>query len=153
MKIIHQNGYSNAELHSFRATIFRNLVDSAQDVVLAMRKLGVDPKLPENRQNAEKIMDYRVEQFLGIPQSAMGALIGDPIANGSGKERQMTGDSRDRDYIVYPPRDVIQGNPDSTQKVELDPEIVQAIHALWADPIISELMDHSSDFYLMDSAP
>lgn len=149
MKIIHQNGYSNAELLSFRATIFRNLVDSAQDIVLAMRKLGVDPKLPENRQNAEKIMDYRVEQFLGVAQSAMGALLGES-ANGKGKERQ---DSRDRDLVVYPPRDVVHGNPNSTNKVELDPEIAQAIHALWADPIISELMDHSSDFYLMDSAP
>ncbi|KIM27600.1 hypothetical protein M408DRAFT_71246 [Serendipita vermifera MAFF 305830] len=104
MKIIHQNGYSNEELLTFRPTIFRNLIDSAQDIVLAMRKLGVDPALPENRQNAEKIMEYR----------AMGT---------------------------------------ATPPVDLNPEIAQAIHALWADPIISELMDHSSDFYLMDSAP
>lgn len=151
MKIIHQNGYSQAELLSFRPTIFRNLVDSAQDIVLAMRKLGVDPKQPDNRQNAEKIMDYRVEQFLGAAQTAMGALLGDPT--GKGKDRQLTGDSRDRDHIVFPPRDVINGNPNANHKVELDPEIAQAIHALWADPIISELMDHSSEFYLMDSAP
>lgn len=33
------------------------------------------------------------------------------------------------------------------------PEIAEAIHQLWKDPIIPKIMDeHSSDFYLMDSA-
>ncbi|KAF5321516.1 hypothetical protein D9619_002287 [Psilocybe cf. subviscida] len=33
-------------------------------------------------------------------------------------------------------------------------EIAQAIHELWKDPIIPKILDeHSSDFYLMDSAP
>jgi guanine nucleotide-binding protein subunit alpha len=34
-----------------------------------------------------------------------------------------------------------------------NPEIADAIHQLWKDPIIPKIMDeHSSDFYLMDSA-
>jgi guanine nucleotide-binding protein G(i) subunit alpha len=153
MKIIHQNGYTQSELMSFRPTIFRNLVDSAQDIVLAMRKLGVDPVLPENRQNAEKIMDYRVETLLGVAQNAVGALLGHNSTSSRDRfDRGDRNDRYDRDFIVYPPRD-INGNPTSSSKIKLDPEIAQAIHALWADPIISELMDHSSDFYLMDSAP
>ena len=33
------------------------------------------------------------------------------------------------------------------------PEIAEAIHQLWKDPIIAKIMDeHLSDFYLMDSA-
>jgi hypothetical protein len=33
------------------------------------------------------------------------------------------------------------------------PEIAEAIHRLWKDPIIPKIMDeHSSDFSLMDSA-
>jgi guanine nucleotide-binding protein subunit alpha len=32
-------------------------------------------------------------------------------------------------------------------------EIAEAIHQLWKDPITPKIMDeHSSDFYLMDSA-
>lgn len=148
MKIIHQNGYSNEELLSFRPTIFRNLIDSAQDIVLAMRKLGVDPALPENRQNAEKIMEYRVDTALGAAQAAMGALLGTAVDLKDSKIKLV--DRSESNLISYPPRD---GKGTATPTVDLDPEIAQAIHALWADPIISELMDHSSDFYLMDSAP
>ena len=147
MKIIHQNGYSDEELLSFRPTIFRNLIDSAQDIVLAMRKLGVDPALPENRQNAEKIMEYRVDTALGAAQAAMGALLGSAVDKDSTTKLV---DRSEANLIGYPPRDV-KGT--TTPVIQLDPEIAQAVHALWADPIISELMDHSSDFYLMDSAP
>lgn len=49
MKIIHQNGYSQSELMQYRLTVIKNLVDSAQAVVLAMRKLMLEPHLVENR--------------------------------------------------------------------------------------------------------
>lgn len=42
MKIIHQDGFSNAELADFRPIIYRNVVDSAQDVVRYMRKVGLE---------------------------------------------------------------------------------------------------------------
>jgi guanine nucleotide-binding protein subunit alpha len=35
----------------------------------------------------------------------------------------------------------------------LDGDIIQAIESLWQDPIIPSLMERSSEFYLMDSAP
>ena len=31
-------------------------------------------------------------------------------------------------------------------------DMAQAVHQLWQDPIIPTIMDHSSEFYLMDSA-
>lgn len=49
MKIIHQNGYSKEELLNFRMIVHKNLVDSAQALVMACRKLGVDPEDPANR--------------------------------------------------------------------------------------------------------
>jgi guanine nucleotide-binding protein G(i) subunit alpha len=42
MKIIHQSGFSHDELLVYRSVVNRNLVESAQALVLAMRKLGVD---------------------------------------------------------------------------------------------------------------
>lgn len=49
MKIIHQNGFSREELLTYRLTVYRNLVDSAQAIVLAMRKIGIDCETPSNR--------------------------------------------------------------------------------------------------------
>ncbi|KAH7909587.1 guanine nucleotide binding protein, alpha subunit [Hygrophoropsis aurantiaca] len=101
MKIIHQNGFTPDELMTYRPTIYKNTVDSAQAIVLAMRKLKVDCVLPANRANADRILDFRVDRSGGSV---------------------------------------------------LTEEIAQAIHDLWTDPIISKIMDHSSEFYLMDSA-
>lgn len=49
MKIIHQNGYTKDELMTFRTTIYRNLLESAHNLILAMRKIGVDCVSPQNR--------------------------------------------------------------------------------------------------------
>lgn len=35
----------------------------------------------------------------------------------------------------------------------LDVRVGEAITSLWRDPCMSKVMDHSSEFYLMDSAP
>ena len=101
MKIIHKNGYTRDKLMEFRLVVYKNLLESAQAIVNAMRKLGVDAQLPTNRVHADKILDYRVET-----------------------------------------------NPSFV----FSEEIAMAIHHLWQDPIIPKIMDHSSKFYLMDSA-
>ncbi|WFD34947.1 Guanine nucleotide-binding protein alpha-2 subunit [Malassezia cuniculi] len=84
MKIIHQNGYSRAELMQFRLTVIKNLVDSVQSLVLALRKLMLEPHLVENRRNADIILSYRVEPdpdtFLPSEVgSAIEALWRDPV--------------------------------------------------------------------------
>ncbi|KAH8110409.1 G-protein alpha subunit [Phellopilus nigrolimitatus] len=107
MKIIHQNGYTRDELASYRLTVYRNLLESAQAIVLAMRKLSVDPVLPANRVHADAILDYKLD----------GSGAGAGAANAAFSE-----------------------------------DVAAAIDALWADPIIPRIMDHSSEFYLMDSA-
>ena len=102
MKIIHQNGYTPTELAAYRHTVYKNLLESAQAIVLAMRKIGVDPMMASNRQNADKISDYK------LGEAASGWVFSEDVA--------------------------------------------LAIHHLWQDPIIPKVMDHSSEFYLMDSA-
>ncbi|RXW17752.1 hypothetical protein EST38_g8101 [Candolleomyces aberdarensis] len=104
MKIIHKNGFSEAEFTEYRPVVYKNVLDSAQQVVLYMRKTGIECVEYSNRALAEKILDYRLD-----------------MEAGSGP------------YF--------------------SPEIAEAIHQLWKDPIIPKIMDeHSSDFYLMDSA-
>ncbi|KAL7417404.1 G protein alpha subunit [Mrakia frigida] len=70
MKIIHQNGYTKDELLQFRLIVYKNLVDSAQAVVMACRKLGVDPEEPANRVYADKILDYRIDADPSLVLSA-----------------------------------------------------------------------------------
>ncbi|KAF7416209.1 Guanine nucleotide-binding protein alpha-2 subunit [Pleurotus ostreatus] len=104
MKIIHQNGFTKDELESYRPIIYKNVLDSAQAIVLAMRKIGVEPERYSNRALADRIVDHHLE----APTSSTAALSED---------------------------------------------IADAIHQLWQDPIIPKVMDeHSSEFYLMDSA-
>jgi len=40
MKIIHKEGFSDAELAEYRPIIFKNVLDSAQAVIIYMRKIG-----------------------------------------------------------------------------------------------------------------
>lgn len=49
MKIIHQNGYTTDELFLYRLTVIKNLVDSAQAIVLALRKFKIEVEVAENR--------------------------------------------------------------------------------------------------------
>jgi guanine nucleotide-binding protein G(i) subunit alpha len=49
MKIIHQNGFTESELMTFRPTIYRNTLDSAQAIVLQMRNMNVECVTPANR--------------------------------------------------------------------------------------------------------
>lgn len=49
MKIIHQNGFSEKERADYRHIIYKNIAESSQAVVLAMRKLGLVPEEPINR--------------------------------------------------------------------------------------------------------
>ncbi|KAG8966888.1 Guanine nucleotide-binding protein alpha-2 subunit [Tulasnella sp. 419] len=101
MKIIHLGGYTPDKLLFFKTVVYKNLVDSAQDLILAMKKFGIDCVEGRNRAYAQKILAYTVDP--------------DPL------------------FI-------------------LDAEIGLAIESLWNDPIILKVMEHSSEFYLMDSA-
>ncbi|TXT08819.1 hypothetical protein VHUM_02947 [Vanrija humicola] len=82
MKIIHQNGYSRDELLQFKTVVHKNVLDSAQALVMAMRKLGVDPEDPTNRTHADRILEYRMEADAPVPTEifrAIEALWHDPI--------------------------------------------------------------------------
>lgn len=108
MKIIHQDGFSPSELAEFRPIVYRNVLDSAQAIIVYMRKIGLECVDYENRALADKILDYRLDAE-AVPVADSGLYF--------------------------------------------SPEIGDAIHRLWNDPVIPTVMDeHSSDFYLMDSA-
>ncbi|CAK9785192.1 G-alpha-domain-containing protein [Cutaneotrichosporon oleaginosum] len=82
MKIIHQNGYTKEELLAFKPTIHSNVLVSAQALVMAMRKIGVDPEEPTNRTYADRILGYKIDEtgFMSAELfQAIEALWHDPI--------------------------------------------------------------------------
>lgn len=48
MKIIHQSGYTTDELYRWRATVYRNVIESAQVLVAAVQKFGYQFDNPAN---------------------------------------------------------------------------------------------------------
>jgi guanine nucleotide-binding protein subunit alpha len=84
MKIIHQDGFSREELIAYRPTVHKNVLDSIQSVILAMRKIGVDPIRFGNRVLADKVIDAAsatdAPAFLS-PEiaDAISQLLQDPI--------------------------------------------------------------------------
>ena len=53
MKIIHQNGYTIDELAMYRLTVYKNLVDCAKALVVALEKFDIEPVVAIN-----KVRDY-----------------------------------------------------------------------------------------------
>ncbi|TFK31206.1 heterotrimeric G-protein alpha subunit, GPA3-like protein [Crucibulum laeve] len=118
MKIIHQDGFSVPELAEYRPIVYKNVLDSAQAVIMYMRKVGWECEDYDNQALVEKILEYKLDTRSVIPQSSLPHL-------GSSTNPQ----------IIF------------------SSEIAEAIHQVWKDPIIPKVTDeHSSNFYLMDSA-
>ncbi|KAI9202943.1 guanine nucleotide binding protein, alpha subunit [Polychytrium aggregatum] len=102
MKIIHQSGYSKEELLTFRPTIYRNIIDSTQAILQAVKKFGLTYTNNDCERLEKKYAGLRIEH-----------------------------DSNFR----------------------ITPEISEDLSQLWADPTVVQLMDRSSEFYIIDSAP
>ncbi|KAG0194783.1 Guanine nucleotide-binding protein alpha-2 subunit [Apophysomyces sp. BC1034] len=60
MKIIHQNGYTNDELYGWRATVYKNVVDSARALVAAIRQFDYAFEDSVNNNYAQRIMNCHV---------------------------------------------------------------------------------------------
>ncbi|GAN11045.1 guanine nucleotide-binding protein subunit alpha-3 [Mucor ambiguus] len=72
MKIINLNGYSNDELFTWRATVYRNVVESAQTIAQAVRDSDTAFERKELNDNIDRILSYRVS---GNPKSQLSPEI------------------------------------------------------------------------------
>ncbi|KAI9304471.1 G protein alpha subunit [Cunninghamella echinulata] len=60
MKIIHQNGYTPEELYTWKTTVYKNVIESAQTLITAIRKYNYQYENPQNEKNAHYIIDYNL---------------------------------------------------------------------------------------------
>ncbi|KAH8554920.1 G-protein alpha subunit [Umbelopsis sp. PMI_123] len=58
MKIIHQDGYSTDELLSWRLCIYKNLIESAKDLVNALEIVDIQFEVRHNKRHAQVIQEY-----------------------------------------------------------------------------------------------
>lgn len=63
MKIIHANGLSPAELAEYRPIIYKNILDSAHELVRCMQQAGLECMDSANDGLAKKILDYPSESW------------------------------------------------------------------------------------------
>ncbi|SAL97318.1 hypothetical protein [Absidia glauca] len=62
MKIIHQSGYTKEELFTWRSIVYKNVLESAQVLVLAIKKQADGDKYHfEDEGSAQRIIDYHLE--------------------------------------------------------------------------------------------
>ncbi|KAK7748450.1 Guanine nucleotide-binding protein alpha-2 subunit [Diatrype stigma] len=101
MKIIHLKGYSEDELYNYRATVFKNLLECAKAVIIAMDQFDIEPSNPDTKGYCDYLLGYTVE---------------------------------------------------AGPSAHIDPEVGVAVQSLWHDPSLDKLMEHATEFYLMDSA-
>jgi len=122
MKVIHQNGYTPEELLAFRPIIWKNLLQSAGDVVNALAKFNLEPITATNRVCRRRLSPITFHlSLIRLFQAICERILAYQLAT-------------DDPHFFF------------------SPDIAQAIQDLWADEIILALMNHSSEFYLMDNA-
>ncbi|KAI8094329.1 heterotrimeric G protein alpha subunit A [Thamnidium elegans] len=83
MKIIHQNGYSQDELLTWKLTIFKNIIDSIQSIVAAMLKFGYNFDMLKEQILVDHLMAYSItdttKPFDPIISSIIIQIWNDPV--------------------------------------------------------------------------
>ncbi|KAG6844197.1 hypothetical protein H0H87_008983 [Tephrocybe sp. NHM501043] len=160
MKIIHQNGFSVPELEAYRPIVYKNVLDSVHGVLVYMRKLRMDCASLRNAVLADKILAYRLQGIKASSTSHLPSTLGQARRGSRSRARKKGGDIVDIDVEAdvdeegADDEDAKGKNEEEDVKEDwFDPEIAEAINQVWKDLTFQKIMDeHSSDFYLMDSA-
>lgn len=77
MKIIHQGGYEESELRTYRLTIYKNVTDCAKALIGAMEQFEIQPENPENVESIKFIQAYNVDPD---PDSYIDPTVGEKIS-------------------------------------------------------------------------
>ena len=62
LEMMYQNGYTPEQRMRYRNIIRRNLLESIQCILVAMRGLGLDCLAPENRPRADRILAFEYQE-------------------------------------------------------------------------------------------
>lgn len=97
----------------------------------------------QNGYTQEELAMYRLTIYKNVIDCAK-ALIG------AMRQFEITPESPGNDdYCQY----LVDYTVDPDPEKPLDVRVGEAITSIWRDPCIPKVLEHSSEFYLMDSAP
>ncbi|KAJ9636726.1 Guanine nucleotide-binding protein alpha-2 subunit [Coniosporium tulheliwenetii] len=97
----------------------------------------------QNGYSAEELAMYRLTVYKNVidcAKSLIGAMRQFDI------EPEIEGNDIYCDYLM---EYTVDPDPEKT----LEPKVAQAVTSVWKDPCVQKVLEHSSEFYLMDSAP
>lgn len=69
MKVTYQNSFSTAELAEFRPAVYKNLLESAQAIVVYMRKVGIECADTASNIHCDEILNYKLDANPGSSQT------------------------------------------------------------------------------------
>ncbi|KAG5356319.1 Guanine nucleotide-binding protein alpha-3 subunit [Yarrowia sp. B02] len=132
MKIIHQNGYTDAELFLFKSTIYKNILDCGRALLQAVDKF--------------ELQDELAQEFGASPDADFDFV--EEKVNENERPVMPRGGVEQFQIILDTP------NP-SDNNTSLAPELVDALDALWKSQVVQGklLKGYRNQFYLMDSGP
>ena len=76
MKIIHQNGYTVEELVLHRVTVYKNLMDCAKALIIAMHQFDLEPSSAKVREAMEFLEMYSVDSD---PETPLDPKVGESV--------------------------------------------------------------------------
>lgn len=136
MKVIHQNGYTQEELIEYKPFVYRNLLECAKAIAKCYKDVNYPVDLNATLRSVPKAVN---------------------IADDMRFTELDTKDDWD-DADVHPLSEadleyILELDTTSSNVDFLDPQLAQAIAALWKANLTKNLLvEHRNDFYLMDSA-
>lgn len=120
------------------ADLFQGSGESGKSTIVKQMKI-----IHQNGYSTEELGLYRLtvyKNLLDCMRSLISAMDQFEVQPSSTKVQ---------DYMEY----LVDYHIDPDPNTPLDPKVGDAVTFIWNDPCISTVLEHQSEFYLMDSAP
>jgi guanine nucleotide-binding protein subunit alpha len=145
MKIIHDNGFSKAELAEYRPVVHENVLDLAQQMVRYMKDAGLDCVEGSNKvcHHPASLCRHPFHHFNLVDPSSLHSSLLSTLSALFSLHPQALAEKILECHL----------DSDSTSGPYFSPEIAEAIYQLSKDPIMLKIMEeHWTDLNLLNSA-
>jgi guanine nucleotide-binding protein G(i) subunit alpha len=117
---------------------FKGSGESGKSTIVKQMKI-----IHQNGYTQDELSLYRLTIYKNLVD-CMKALTGAMEQFG-----ELPSDENVREMVNY----INEYNVDPDPHTSLDPKAAEAVEAIWHDDVIPKVMEHQSEFYMMDSAP
>lgn len=154
LKILHQNGFSQEELLEYRPVVYRNILDIGKELIEARNKFNVTLE-PNSGITEEDLARFHAFDHTEERRDENG---NESAAAGTTSDGDVDADVAAAAAAVAAAADATTDNNQYkaalSSLTQFPPDLADTLNKLWKLPSTKELIngEHSSEFYLMDSA-